>query len=647
MDKIKFDGKPSLNRDRKVSEQEFTIPADLVMGDIIPKTETDPRQTQTDELFTDLARTYIKGNVVKKGLSKMEPAQEIPIDEWDEKTRASARRLNITESRDGTVITYSMYQAAVDYVLDKNWENRLRFLTLQAPGKETVTNNNIETNKSYSEAGNLLKEFFEQNGIAGTILSMLTLAPFQSVIFQALTVEEGAKLVQAGQILGGIAIFIELGIKAEKIYNLLKKSKINYALTEAQIVELEKDEVARSIALQNVGIDHTELKQSLELTDHETLINYVSEFYRRNAGLLSTNSHLTIDHWIAYLDVSRNQQSLRGALNTADSYSQKFKNIRSTEITTDIDFVDRPADDKLTTIHVDMASVLRELNSQSIEMYDDIVNAFTYQVTDRAMCCLVSILGATRQSNIDLLRTMAVVLRILATDLAGNIIELDNIARRFIAKKLHSAMFELMLQFNQFYDKIQRKLSSMFTIEIPGLENCQGMLTLGYAINKAFEVIYKQLSWLIRDIMSSISSYGEIEKGSWQIVGDRRHLLSVAKILEILADRIELANICANSGDQQKDLGLSKQDIKDEAARNVIHQLIEKSPPSIQITDEEYSKYFNNIESTTSKNLNIKYGIPEIQQQMSEDAPCADLSEQQLDSIAEKFWESARTSFSE
>lgn len=645
MDKIKFDGKPSLNRERKVSEQEYTIPADYILGNLMPRKEIDPRQKQTDDLFTDLARAYIKGNIVKKGLSKMEPAQEIPVDEWDEKTRAAARRLNTSESRDGSVITYSIYQTAIDYVMDRNWDNRVSFLNLNNPATTTRTNNNIETNKSYSEAGNLLKEFLEQNGIAGTILSMLTLAPFQSVIFQALTVEEGAKLIQAGQILGGVAIFIELGVKAEKIYNLLKKSKINYALTEAQIVELERDEVARSVALQNVGIDHTELKQSLVLTDHETIINYVSEYYKRYSGLVSPNSHLTIDHWIAYLDVSRNQQSLRSALNTADSYSQKFRDVRN-NITAGIEFVDNPQDTQFTTIHVDMGSVLRELNSQSIEMYDDIVNAFSYQITDRAMCCLVSILGATKQSNIDLLRTMAVVLRILATDLSGNIIELDNIARRFIAKKLHSAMFELMLQFNQFYDKIQNKLARVFTVEIPGLENCQGMLTLGVAINKAFEVIYKQLSWLIRDIMSSIASYGEVEKGSWQIVGDRRHLLSVAKVLEILADRIELANICAENSGGGKDLGTTRQDIKDEAARNVIHQLIEKSPPSIQISDEEYSKYFNTIENTSSKNLNIKYGIPEIQQGMTEDTSCADLTDEQIDSIAEKFWESARTSFS-
>ncbi len=651
VNKIKFDGKPKLERKRKLSEDNFISAVDSLLGDKTSKSNLSEREQQVDSLFTDIARTYIKGNVVKNGLSGMDPAQEIPIDEFDEKTRAAARRLDSSESREGSVITYSMYQAAIDTVMARNWGMRLKFLQLEAPRSayESSSYTTTESKKGYNEIGNLLKEFYEENGIAGSILAMLTLAPFQSIIFQTLTVEEGAKTAQALQISAGLAIFIELGIKAEKIYNLLKKSKINFALTEAQIVDLEKNEVARAEALSNFGVDYKDLKDSMKVPDSEVIINYVSDYYARYGGLVSAGSHLSIDHWIAYLDVSKNQQSLRGALNTASSYSQKFRNIKKYGA----DYANVPVVEeeeyKPVVIHVEMSSVIRELNSASIDMYDDIVNAFSYQVTDRALCCLVSILGSTSQSNISLLRTLAVILRILATDLAANIVELDNIARRFIARKLQAAMLEIMLQLNEFYDKIQNKLAKTFTIQIPGLENCEGMLTIGFAIEKSIEVIYQELASLIRQMMDTFIDYGSIERGSWKISADRRHLLSIAKVLEIIADRIDLANICSKNSNDSKDLGTTKQEIKDEAARNVVHQLIEKSPPSIQITDSDYAKYFSNIQSTTSDNLNYKYGIPEIQNVGGEGNKdqCAELSEIETEAIATQFWSAVRTSFSE
>lgn len=649
MGKIKFDGKPKIDRQRKLTEDPFTNLTDLLLRDKKPTSNLTERDKQVEVLFTDLAKTYIKGNVVKNGLSKMEPAQEIPIDEFDEKTRAAARRFDTTQSRNGEVITYSMYQNAVDTLLNRNWDMRLKFLSIKTPGSvfSSSSTSSTENTKGYDAVGNLLKEFYEENGIAGSILAMLTLAPFQSIIFQTLTVEEGAKTTQALQIAAGLAIFIELGIKAEKIYNLLKKSKINLALTEAQITGLEKSEAARAEALSNFGVDYQDLKDSMRQPDSEVIINYVSEYYGRFGGLVEQGGHLTIDHWLAYLDVSRNQQSIRDALNTADSYSQKFRNIRA-GVQADIEPVIDPEQPPTTVIHVDLGSVIRELDSQSTEMYDDIVNAFAYQVTDRALCCLVSILGSTKQSNIELLRTMAVILRILATSLTANIIELDNIARRFIARKLQSAVFEIMLQLNQFYDKIQDKLARAFTLQIPGLERCEGMLSLGYAFEMAIEVIYKELESLIRGLMNDIASYGAIERGSWQIAADRRHLLSIAKVLEIIANRIDLANICSKNNNESKDLGTTSQDIKDEAARNVVHQLLEKSPPSIQISDEDYAKYFSNIPSTTSKNLNYKYGIPEIQTPDSEkDGRCAELTEVETEAIADQFWNTVKISFSE
>jgi hypothetical protein len=127
---IDYDGKPKFERPRKLTEVE-SLPQFIDKPPIsIP---TDERAVETDILFTNLAKAYIKGNVVLDALSKMEPAHSIPIDEAADAVRAAAIRLDKEISINGSIITYGMYQRAIDIVLGKKWEIRLETVSAKIP----------------------------------------------------------------------------------------------------------------------------------------------------------------------------------------------------------------------------------------------------------------------------------------------------------------------------------------------------------------------------------------------------------------------------------------------------------------------------------------------------------------------------------
>jgi hypothetical protein len=47
---------------------------------------------------------------------------------------------------------------------------------------------------------------------------------------------------------------------------------------------------------------------------------------------------------------------------------------------------------------------------------------------------------------------------------------------------------------------------------------------------------------------------------------------------------------------------------KDQAAYEIIHTLLEKSPPSIQVSDEDIKKYFPTLQASTSPSFGFTFG---------------------------------------
>ena len=617
---IDYNGRKPFSRDRKLFETESLEQ----FQDRIEKNafgQEDERGKATDELYSDLAKTYLKGRVLRDALSKMDPAQFIPIEEFADSTRAAAIRIAREISKDGDIITYSMYQKAVDTILERKWEIRATVLDLQIPASSAQ--NAEETKALISNTKNsspLLKEFISENGIVTTIIGMLTISPFQTIIFQALGVEEGAKGIQLSQIPAGIALFLEIGIKPERIKSILKDSKISTPLVEEQIDVLANSDVARSNAMSGIGIDYDEFKKSQEFTDCEDIVNYVSQYYGRYGGLDRPNGHLSIDHWVAYLRVAQNQQTLRGALNTSHKFSQKFQNIKDVNSIGVQDNQDPNifnSDSKKTSkIFTQLASAVVVLKETSNTIYDDIANSFTYYLTDRDLCCLVQIFGEI--ANPKLMQTIASLLRILSVDIGGSIVNIQSMLARLLANLAQDALFELMANVNEFYYKIAHKITKAFTVDIQGFEACSAMLPLGWSLLNAVNTIFEQANKLLKEISSIIGDVGNNQSGEWEAAADRRHLLGIARLLEVLAFRLDLANTCDTS---RSGTTSSIDQINDPKAymNEAIFDILGSAPPVIAFSEEDRGRYFPEVKKTTSKRLKFSYGIES--EQNTEDSP--------------------------
>ncbi len=648
MGRLEYDGRKDLLRKRKLVEEPAQSESSRSAQDILPSPAQN-RLSSTDELFAGLGRTYIRGQKIKDGLSKMDPAQSIPIEPNANSTRAAAIHIAPEESLNGEIITFSMYQKCVDTILAKKWELRATYLSTKIPAsREEQLSHTIEVTSKKGAGESLIKDFLAEGGISGTILMMLTLSPFQTIIFQPLTVEEGAKAIQVAQIPAGIALFLELGIKAEKIISLLKGAKVHTPIVEEVINRLDNDPAARAEALDSVGIDYNEFKESQEVTDSQQIITYVSEYYQRYGGLVAPGSHLSLDHWVAYLQVAQNQQTVRSSLNIADNFSPEFKSYRShfeaPPDTKGDSPVSESANNTPGAIFTDLASTCRSLKTNSDDMYDQILYAMSYTLSDKDLCCLVSILGA--HGDTSLMKTLANVLRILALDLGGEINKIYDIARRLLFNFMHDAMFEIVAKLNRAEDKIMHKLTKAFTVDFKDLEACGGLLTIGWALMHSTSIIFNQMRGLLDDLMSSIASYADVALGGvWESAADRRHLLGIARILEVLAYRLDAANVC--DGFSAK-FDPTKFDSIDKDSSQAIFSIMQDLPPNIQISDSDVQRYFPHLKEQTSQKLKFSYGIKSQQNPEATNSRCEESeSSQKIESMLGDLTNALKTAFNE
>lgn len=601
MSNLDYNGRPKFERPRKLSEESNFISR---LKDL-KRPISNEREEAITNIFKGLGQTFIKGDKLQQALKNMEPAQFIPIEEGADLVSKAASRLDNEASLRGTIITYSMYTNAIDYCLKQQWNDRIKYTAITSPISLTNTKTESSTTKKDDQL-NLIKEFLEQNGIASIIIGMLTLSPFQSIIFSTLEVEEGAKSVQLAQIAPGIALLLELGIKAERIYSMLKSTKISAPLVEQQIAELSTNDSARAAALESVGITKASLSEATAKTDSEVIINYVSEYYQRYGGLVSPDSHLTIDHWIAYSQVARNQQTIRSALDVADTFSTEFMDIRDSASGEFVGAQSTQPNRKPVKMFIQLAGATKALRERSSKLYDDIVDSLQYQLTDKDLCCLVQIFGANYDT--DMLKTIAGILRILAVDLSGELIRIDNLLRRFLANAFQSAIFQIVTQLNKFYWKILHKLTKMFTLNIPGAEACGGLLTIGLALLQAVRTIFKELESLIAEISALIGDYGQAKPGGWTVAADRRHLLGIARVLEVIATRLDTAKACERVSTPRAPgapIDIDSADFDGSA----ILSIIEKSEPVLALSAKDAQKYFPNRKPRVSETLRFSFGI--------------------------------------
>jgi hypothetical protein len=315
---LDYQGVPELNKKRRLTE----ILPDSPEAPAPAPDESDPIEAATTALFTRLGKTYLKGEVLKGGLAAMEPAQTIPISPDADRVSRSADRLDTNGSKRGTVIPFTLYQECVKDLADRQWKVRRVYENVDLPADYESASQRAykEHDQASEEIDNIIDQFLTGEGIAGAILSALAISPFQNLGFQALGLEQGTKAYFSLQVPLGLAVLIELGVKAKRIHDLLKETNNSTPEVEKLVKELDESPEARKKVLDDAGFKYDNFVKSQKATDSKVVLEYCNSYISTH----NPNSTQTYDHWVAYGNVTARQNLVRGALDSATKYSKDF-----------------------------------------------------------------------------------------------------------------------------------------------------------------------------------------------------------------------------------------------------------------------------------------------------------------------------------
>lgn len=636
---IERNRKPQLSRKRKLSEE----PVEHFSNKILNPDIIDQRQKDTDQVYTNLAKSYLKGKVVREAISKMNPAQWIPIEENDTNTAASARRLFEEESKNGTIITFNMFQQCVDSLLNQKKKISGSYFSGSIPGVLINQTDNVRAfSKSNKDKFNPLIEWLKDNGIAVSIIAAITLSPWFDQFYALSAEESGAKVYHTSKVIIGIVILLELGAKAQQILEVLKQSKIKTPEIENQVAEYAESSYKRASALKDFGIDAEEFREYVKSDDYKVVVNYTKDYYARYGGLDKPNGYLTIDHWLSYLQTAQLTEFVGQALNTSVHFSPKFREIyKNVNYITDEEFSSSifslskknksTSNNKVSIPIAGGIGVMDSVAKKSSDFFDNIVDSLSYYLSDRALCCLVQIFG--KVGNTDLMISIASICRILAMDFGIYLSLLFNIFTRFLADILQALLFKILTLLNMFYEKIASKITEWFSYDSERFSACVGMFTLGWVILHAVRVLFEKMKQIIKDIYTIIGEFGAGfgSRKDWSYSVERRYLIGVARILELMASKLSLANSCYNASKINK----SRKDVtvpEIEFDNPALLEILKETEPIISISEENKKKFFSKSTPKKTENLRIDFGI-NIEQN-NEDASASGC-EQEKDNSAE------------
>jgi hypothetical protein len=602
---LEYDGRPELSRRREIRE----VPVDSPLSTKEAPADFDPVDDATTSLFTNLGRTYLKGKKLQEGISLMEPAQFIPIHPDALQVSRSAERLDLEDSKGGTIIPFTLYQKCVDLLAEKQWRVRRTYEAVDMPADTESAHQHYQKEYSDSEdLENILSQFLAGDAIAGAILTGLAVTLAHNQGHQALVLEEGSKAVFTIQLQLGIAILIELGVKAARIIRLM--NDLGYGGEEVEkIAEELTDPPARKAVLDQAGFEPSKFAKVQEADDATTVLEYCKSYISNH----KPSDPTVYDHWIAYGSVVARNNLLRSALDTATSYSQDFSEMfdrdKGRHDDDDDDYIVHHA---LTEPHVrisdQIAAHFNELEKESDTVFDQILNTFMYQVTDADLCCMVEIFGVMDTGG---LRLISQILKILAVDLQADIARLQDSFLKLIVNAAATAVYSVIARLTKVSDDLAiNMLEAIEDIEEElglELEHCPAFFDVGIALSFGIDAIRSSIELMLLDVLNYIEQLGSPQLNIWHVPADRRYLLTMAKILDVLAAKISAAAVCERYNEKERYEEIIGE-AKDQAAHEIIHTLLDKSPPSVQISDEDIKKYFPNLAPSKSPTFKFVYG---------------------------------------
>jgi hypothetical protein len=596
---------------RKDHRRELKDPLNFLREDSPIFFEEDP-VVDDDILFRDIAKAYMKGKKLQDGLGDMNPAAFIPV-EKGAKVRSAIQRVEPNETADR--ITFGLFKEACQFIADRGQAFDEEFIVqfdsidpTKIHGKVNARHKGIE-----SSGGDWITEFL----IALSPIAGLMLASYIADIGQT---NSNKAPVPDGQNTGmqpsafhgqgvvvGLALLIEMGLTALIFYDAFdtENDTLGPEIRE-QFNGLSQSPSKRRAALEGAGYDYEALTQNKKFDDYMEIKRYSLDY------ISSLGSDLNYDHWIAWANVLENQAVLRGSLAMAPMFSRNWKKFTETNDSTVFSRTDTQVeeDDK----ELDFNGALKNGLDRGLKNYFgsvlDISNnhynraaqAFSMQIDERLMCCILWFLGPLNTSSLE---NMSKILRLLSLDAKLN-------WRDFLARLTEGALSSVLNMLSAYVSKLVSTvfddvLKSMFAI--PGqdldvaLKKCVGLDILFGLIEKAMIAIAKLIKNLIDELNAMIESIGNKATAYVDLAAERRWMTTLAALIDAIVNKLNQAqSIC--TFDQNIDPATANE-LAAEAAVDFVSVELPNAFPVLNLSEDVRRKFFKDAPAFKTSNLEV------------------------------------------
>ncbi|MHA2066051.1 MAG: hypothetical protein ACXABY_16895 [Candidatus Thorarchaeota archaeon] len=567
-------------------------------------------ENRDDALFNDIARVFIKGDKLQKGLGEMNPAGFIPV-EQESDVIFSIQRVDPTLSTDR--ITFGLFKEACEFIaaqgqnIDEQFMLNLTEVDVNSINRKIVTHTKGQTN----ESDDFLSQFLTALSPFAGIMIMGFLNDLASLNSPKVGVPDGTNSGQQvplwhAQGLGvGISMLIELGLGVAAFMattgedtNSLKPE------IRSRIDELSKDPAQRKQLLEEAGYDYEALKKNKKFDDYTAIKDYSIQYISRQ------NNNLNYDHWIAWVNVNDNQSLLRGALAMAPTYSQKWRrfydtnDVESFENVADQNVIDDPEQVLIDGAIAGMRSYFSTLWSISNDHYDQTHLVYTMQLDARFMCCIIWFLGPL---DIKSLEGISDILRLLSFDVKLNIPDMIS----FITAGAASNLLNMIsVYINKVIDGIYNNImDKLFSIprndwEV-AIKYCIGIQVLFNIIEKAFVKVISTINEIIDHLEHTLRIKLQAKSHAYiQVSAERRFLTTLAALVDAIAAKLEFAQTHCNFPNETDPQKIN--DLAAEAAVDFVTNEVAELYPTLDLPEDVRRKFFSGIPGFTTDNLGIE-----------------------------------------
>ena len=603
---LDYNGIPEFSRKRELRLQ--NVPRAQL--DAFLETSQDDESPE-DEMFDNVARTFIKGEVLKDGIANMNPAGFVPVEE-EASVIASIQRVN-PGAESYLRITFGMFKEACEHIasransIDEDFLVNFNIIdpNLQA---STVTTKYKEVNKDGSD---WISAFLERLSpvagllIAGKLVDMY-MAGAPQLGVDSLGGSGEMKTWSLQGLPAAIAILIELGLTLKSFNDIYGDSPSIPPEARQQFDELYNNPGRREKILRDAGYNYDALKSNQKFNDYKAIKDYAVSYITRNDG------NLNFDHWLTFAQVVDSQTVVKSVAAMAPTFSGKWRKFydtnpeAGTQEETEILVSEQTANDLEGIVGASLNASIAGYVNNTVDLmskqYEKTYLSLYYTVDPAVICCLVWFLGPMDTSS---LREISRILKIATMP--------ANVRFSFASVIDTNYLLTTLLGMIGYYiswimDNTLRRLYEKMLGVPPGLlveteRACLGLGVLFDLIEKAFNVALEYLEGIIKNLQMETSKIGQRLDDTTTIIAERRGTGTITALLDVVVDKIDAVQ--AFCTEEPEDPQITAEALADKTL-DFVSTGLPKLFPVIEISESDRRKHFRNIPSFTIEGTGLE-----------------------------------------